>query len=1029
MAAGGHGGGGRGPAAPRWADALCHALICVSVCATFGPTAVSPAGYISHDDPQNYVSNARIHSPTAANLRWIAGHGTVLGVYEPVALLFKLGWWTGAGGSARCCRMVSLALHSAVCCAGYQLLADVGPLYMYSRQAAGAGSGSWSWRLCSLGGLLWFAVHPLRVEVLCWASCQPYLLAAVFTVAAVAAVAAAAANSTQQQTLRRRLPWFALATLLYCCAVLSKAAAVPLPVYLLLLDARNLVALGRSPGRGDGGGWWATARWACPHAVLFTTAGLAARVALAANSNPQQSLDAAEPPPALGGRIRKVHAALGQQLATAVLPRASGLSLRYRWPTAPTRTPPVLLGTAGELAGLAAVPLGCLALLAAAAAAGCWAWQVRRRRRQQSNHRLSSSATEGRWPEGRWSPAAPAGGLQYSVAASGVLATGGPEPQYVAVLSAGGYAAWLVLLLPTTGLVAQHGQPILTADRYSYLPSLLVGAPAVAGLLDCVLRAGSESRLAMEAGAGAGAAAGGGGGGSGWNWWRRRRVALAAAWLAATVSLGMGAAEYAAVWAGGDVAVWQHVSTVDGADAAAHADLGAALLRGGGQASFLAGRPRADEALLSYQTALSLSPQSADWWADKAVVLRKLGRLPDALAAFAEATGGSPRSADGGSGGASGGVSDGDAQRRRQFSSTVLASLAWTNKADAELAAGRPLDSAASATHALGLLSGPGVQQAGDQAERAAAVSALVQRAAAAEQQSIGQAASLQLLEGGLLDLEQATALMPALVPPGPGAPARSGCSARRGGAAGAGSGDSGAVDAAVTGQLCGQPEPEPEPAEAGSVGALQWPVEIGRASVLGKLRRHAEAETAYVFALAALDAAAHDSGPDSQVDSRRAATLGRRGMWRLESAIGQSDFASRSEQALADCQRAASLTPQSTSLRANVGSALLATGRVAEAVAAFDGAAALGGNFGANAAANRAHALLETTGGDGTLSRGRTENMAAREAVASCDAALALDPGHAAARRHRARALARLQAAAALQRALPAEAFLPLSL
>ena len=119
------------------------AVITAAASAVFGPCAVSDAGFLSHDDPQNFLQNPHIQAATAANLRWIVADGTVLGVYEPVALLFKLGWWTAAGlgassssSAARTCRLVSLGLHCAVCGAAYLLLARAGPCLLPAAKLA-----------------------------------------------------------------------------------------------------------------------------------------------------------------------------------------------------------------------------------------------------------------------------------------------------------------------------------------------------------------------------------------------------------------------------------------------------------------------------------------------------------------------------------------------------------------------------------------------------------------------------------------------------------------------------------------------------------------------------------------------------------------------------------------------------------------------------------------------------------------------------------------------------------------------------
>ena len=47
-------------------------------------------------------------------------------------------------------------------------------------------------------------------------------------------------------------------------------------------------------------------------------------------------------------------------------------------------------------------------------------------------------------------------------------------------------ACWAALLLPTLGLAGAHGWTLVAADRYAYLPSALVLAPATAKLYDSV---------------------------------------------------------------------------------------------------------------------------------------------------------------------------------------------------------------------------------------------------------------------------------------------------------------------------------------------------------------------------------------------------------------------------------------------------------------------------------------------------------------------------------------------------------------
>jgi hypothetical protein len=83
-----------------------------------------------------------------------------------------------------------------------------------------------------------FAVHPLRVEVVAWASCQPYLPCAGFAVLAVLAYLRACPEG------RRHLGWLIAAAVLFAAALCCKAAAMGVPVVLLILDVLVLHRFG-----------------------------------------------------------------------------------------------------------------------------------------------------------------------------------------------------------------------------------------------------------------------------------------------------------------------------------------------------------------------------------------------------------------------------------------------------------------------------------------------------------------------------------------------------------------------------------------------------------------------------------------------------------------------------------------------------------------------------------------------------------------------------------------------------------------
>ena len=115
---------------------------------------------------------------------------------------------------------------------------------------------------CALGAGLataLFAVHPLRVEAVAWASCQPYLPCALFSMLAVLAYLRAVGIGPSP-----RWGWLVGSFVLFVAALLSKAVAVSLPAVLLILDVYPLRRLGGGPGRWFGPSarkvWWRRSR-------------------------------------------------------------------------------------------------------------------------------------------------------------------------------------------------------------------------------------------------------------------------------------------------------------------------------------------------------------------------------------------------------------------------------------------------------------------------------------------------------------------------------------------------------------------------------------------------------------------------------------------------------------------------------------------------------------------------------------------------------------------------------------------------
>lgn len=229
------------------------------------------------------------------------------------------------------------------------------------------------------------------------------------------------------------------------------------------------------------------------------------------------------------------------------------------------------------------------------------------------------------------------GGLLYFGAATLVTAVasclvlvGPPRIGKVAVAVCLCWLCYIALVLPTTGLIVQHGVPMLTADRYSYLPLLLLGTPALAHTLHITVGTLSSNAVVDVC---LGTVA----------------TAVVAVEAQATVS-------YSAMWFN-STSLWQHVVSSNPRDAPALSELAGALLeelptRDGSQAVLLG------EALQWYDKAVALEPvqlqsslsspilaartQNADdhrfgdIWSNRGLVLGALGgpKLFEALSSF-----------------------------------------------------------------------------------------------------------------------------------------------------------------------------------------------------------------------------------------------------------------------------------------------------------------------------------------------------------------------------------------------------------
>jgi len=227
---------------------------------TFLP--VLDAGFLSWDDDVNLLENPRYRGLGWSQLRWM-WTTMLLGHYIPLTWMsFGLNYVQG-GMNPWGYHLGNLLLHSA----------NAGVFYLVARRllAAAFGGGRDEPGIAlSVGAAfaaLVFGVHPLRVESVAWVTERRDVLCGLFYLLATLAYLRGAASGG---AIHRR--WWALSLGSFVLALLSKAAAMPLPAALLLLDIYPL-------GRVKAVGWRRLLLEKVPYLLIAGGAALLAVVA------------------------------------------------------------------------------------------------------------------------------------------------------------------------------------------------------------------------------------------------------------------------------------------------------------------------------------------------------------------------------------------------------------------------------------------------------------------------------------------------------------------------------------------------------------------------------------------------------------------------------------------------------------------------------------------------------------------------------------------------------------------------------
>jgi Flp pilus assembly protein TadD len=220
--------------------------------------------FLNWDDSINFVANPHYRGLGWAQIKWMLS-ATLMGHYIPVTWLsFGLNYALG-GMSPWGYHAGNLVLHGA----------NATLVYLIARRllAAAWGGGSQSGHAggpvvgaAAFAALVW-GVHPLRVESVAWITERRDVLCGLFFLLAVLAYLKGLEGRGGL-----RPTWQALALAAFVAALLSKAAAMPLPAVLLLLDLYPL--------RRRDVGWRRLALEKLPYAALAAATAVVALIAL-----------------------------------------------------------------------------------------------------------------------------------------------------------------------------------------------------------------------------------------------------------------------------------------------------------------------------------------------------------------------------------------------------------------------------------------------------------------------------------------------------------------------------------------------------------------------------------------------------------------------------------------------------------------------------------------------------------------------------------------------------------------------------
>ena len=247
---------------PRSLGLLVPGLIFLLVGAVFLPALRGE--FLNWDDSVNFVANPHYRGLAWPQIKWMLG-ATLMGHYIPVTWFsFGLNYTLG-GMNPWGYHLGNLLVHAT----------NATLVYLIARRLLAAAHGDGAQRGHTAGpivaagafaAVVW-GVHPLRVESVAWITERRDVLCGLFFLLTILAYLKSLERGGHPRPI-----WQVVALVAFAAALLSKAAAMPLPAVLLLLDVYPL--------QRRGAGWKRLVIEKVPYAVLAGATAVVALIAL-----------------------------------------------------------------------------------------------------------------------------------------------------------------------------------------------------------------------------------------------------------------------------------------------------------------------------------------------------------------------------------------------------------------------------------------------------------------------------------------------------------------------------------------------------------------------------------------------------------------------------------------------------------------------------------------------------------------------------------------------------------------------------